>query len=144
MVWSDMFTGTLCILISLSFAALHIMTSHKHRIWPNVPEYVRIGFLATTCGMLARGLDFFRLSTPVGDGAQGHIDTVGLIVTVMMAYTMFGLAFSIFRRAYPAAVWAGMNHVEGLAEADPSGTLARLSMRGVRVVPPNGTVLPPG
>lgn len=145
MVWTDALTGTLCLLIAMAFAALHIMTSHKHRIWPNVPEYVRFGFLVTTCGMMGRGIDFFRLATPAGDGAQGHIDAVGLICTVAVCYTMCGLAYSIFRRAYSEGNWATLHYAETLAAADrKGGSLLRLFMLGFKVVAPNGKDLPPG
>jgi hypothetical protein len=107
----DLIAGCLCILLSTACFAIHIMTSPKHRVWLNLPEYVRGGIFLTGTLMVFRGINFIGMSDKPID-RLGHINAEGLLPLIVLTYTLTALSVHILRQTYPSRVWDRLRFFE--------------------------------
>lgn len=134
----DNVTAFFCFLMMMGFVVLHVLSDPKHRKWWNLPGYVRWGFMACALVLLGRGLDLCKLSATTVPPMPGHIDMIGVLATVIMAYTVCALAVLALRSAYAADIRAKVERIEKIARGPHGEALATLALQGVPVVEPRG------
>jgi hypothetical protein len=106
--WIDVVGSAACALTSLGFFTMHVVTSPRRLNWIVFPEYIRIGLMAS-------GVMFLICAATLapGDAApqEQHMPPLGLLTTLVVAWTVCGLAVWIIRN-YTALKHGGeLEHV---------------------------------
>lgn len=90
----DFLTGVLCLFMALALCTLHVISSTEHGARLDLPNYVRVPLVTSGVGMLFRGVDLIMLAQAGHDrGLPGHIDPVGVALTVSM--TAFFITWAV-------------------------------------------------
>lgn len=140
----DITAGIFCFIMAASCIVLHIMTTPRHKVWLNLPEYVRVGIFFTACLMVYRGMNLIGLSTR--PAAYGHANVESLLSLIFVTYTITAITAHVLSRTYPARLWDRMRFLEGVMKC--RGHKDRLSTAVLaEIVEQNhggGFVIPPG
>lgn len=141
----DVAAGIFCFIMAASCIVLHILTTPKHKVWLNLPEYVRVGIFFTACLMIYRGMNLVGLSTK--PESFGHANVESLLSLVFVTYTITAIAAHVLSRTYPARLWDRMRFFESVMkcrgarkDALAAGVVAEIAAdsHGGFVAPPGG------
>lgn len=111
----DILASVFCIILAMSCFAIHILTSPRHRVWLNLPEYVRGGIFVTGALMFFRGINFYGLAANP-TVPLGHVNIEGLMPLIVLTYTMTALSVHVIRQTYPGRLWDRLRFFESVAK----------------------------
>jgi hypothetical protein len=113
----DILAGIFCIWIAVCICGLHVVSSPKRHNWMTIPEYVRRGLFVTAGMFLWRGTDFLTHAGEIG--GLGHINAVGIMSSVTLAYTVSAIAFWALRGTLPDSSWSRLQAAQRLTRDNP-------------------------
>lgn len=115
----DVLAGGLCAWVTIMLFLLHVITGPRHTQWFTLPDYVRIGFLATGGLFFWRAVNFFTLATSPLPPSVGRINAEGMIALVALAYTLTALTWYVATRTLQPMAWARLAWLVGIFRRDP-------------------------
>lgn len=114
----DIVAGLVVGWLALCLFTLQVFSSPKRAQWITLPTYVRHGLVATGATFMVWSVNLVSLA-PQGAAVLGHMNALGVVAILTLAYTLTALVVWVVRQRLPDRGWLKLSWVATLMRRNP-------------------------